>query len=544
MRPATKDSSVESFSVPPDLASRGLTGDVVAARLLDKLSTLQSDTVSSRAPSSYANNWGNDIKLQIPDTGVSIGEFNRSLHVWLGNQTRITGEIFRTPSGLAVTARTGTNPGPTFTGNDAELDALIQKAAESVYRATQPYRYAVYLNNAGRVKESEQAYLALIANGSITDRAWALIGLENIYANRPDFRRAIATLDRALKIKPDFFMAYTNRAGIEGQFQHDEAALAAQARAAAITRGQRDPDMSDIAWKLGALQSEATLAADLGDFQAQLDFDGRIKTLPEFNNTVENARQNDIITHAFLHDYAASEGAYESQPRATSDLSMLQRDGTHSFAHVLLGKPDLVLEKQKQFNAMLAKLGPLGLVITERQFWPIAAYAMALKGNFKDAHALADRTPADCGQCLRIRAGIDVLERNWSGAEYWYRRAARDAPTPPFVWCDWGHMLLEKGDYAGAIAKLKTAHDKGLHYADPLEYWGEALMKQGRADLALAKFEEADKYAPNWGRLHLKWGEALTWVGQKDEAKKQFAAAAALDLTTPEKSELVRVTRG
>jgi Flp pilus assembly protein TadD len=71
--------------------------------------------------------------------------------------------------------------------------------------------------------------------------------------------------------------------------------------------------------------------------------------------------------------------------------------------------------------------------------------------------------------------------------------------------------------------------------------WGEALMRKNRSDLALAKFEEAAKYAPNWGRLHLKWGEALLWSGDKDGAKKQFAAAATLDMTPSEKSELARV---
>src|ERR1700743_1198558 len=35
---------VQSFSVPPDLAGRGMTGDVVAAKLLDKLSALQNAT--------------------------------------------------------------------------------------------------------------------------------------------------------------------------------------------------------------------------------------------------------------------------------------------------------------------------------------------------------------------------------------------------------------------------------------------------------------------------------------------------------------------
>jgi tetratricopeptide (TPR) repeat protein len=101
-------------------------------------------------------------------------------------------------------------------------------------------------------------------------------------------------------------------------------------------------------------------------------------------------------------------------------------------------------------------------------------------------------------------------------------------------------MLLAKGDLDGAIAKFASAHEKGPHFADPLEMWGEALVAKNRSHLALAKFEEAAKYAPNWGRLHLKWGEALWWSGKRDDARKQFAVAAGLEMTPPEKAELAR----
>jgi tetratricopeptide (TPR) repeat protein len=520
---------VQPFSVPPDLAGRGLTGEVVAAKLLDKLSNLQSATISNRASSSYANNWGDDIKLQIPDTGVSIGEFNRTLHAWLGHQTRITGEIWRTPTGLAVTARAGNDTSPTFTGTDAELDTLIRKAAESVYRATQPYRYAVYLANVNRTKEAQAAYEALIANGTPQDRAWAYIGLENIYTNLADYPRAVRTLRNALAIRHDFIMSYINWAGLEGQRQHDEVALALQTKLVAIARGPRATDMSEIAWTMAALSGEGTLAADLGDFQGQLDANRKVEALPDFNGQIENARQNDVVTHGFLHDGAGAREAFEILPPNSNALVKLQRDANRSFADLLLGKRETILRAQPEFEDFLAKLGPPGIDAKKRQFWPIMAFALAQDGDFKGAHALVDKTPADCILCLRMRGAIDGLEKNWSGSEYWYARATHDAPTPPLAWCDWGHMLLVKGDYAGAIAKLKIAHDKGPRYADPLEYWGEALIGQGRSDLALAKFEEANKYAPNWGRLHLKWGEALTYLNRKNEAAKQFALARSLD---------------
>ncbi len=535
---------IESFSVPPDLAQRGLTGDVVAAKLLDKLSSLQSQTVSSRAPSSYANNWGNDIKLQIPDTGISIGEFNRSLHTWLGHQTRISGEVYRTPAGLSVTARVGSDSSPTFSGGDADLDKLIRQAAESVYRATQPYRYAVYLANAGRTKEAEAAYLALIANGSLKDRAWAHIGIENIYNNRGEYDRALSELRAALALKPDFIMSYVNEAGLEGQFQHDEAALIAQRKAVTIARGPRDPDMSEQAWTTGAIQAESAVASDVGDFKRQLEFDRQLSALPDFNNASGNARQNDIIAFASLHDGAAVEAAIRAFPPPTNDLTFLQRDGVYAFAQILLGHPDGAIANRARFDKAIVTLGGVGTVISQRQFWPPIAFGMALKGDFKGAHALIDRTPTDCGPCLRVRGGIDMLERNWGGANYWFARAVHDAPSVPFAYSDWGRMLVMKGDYDGAIAKLKLANDRAPNYADPLEYWGEALLAKHQINDALAKFEEANGYAPNWGRLHLKWGEAKFAGGDKAGAAREFAAAARLDLMPDENSELAKMHHG
>ena len=172
---------------------------------------------------------------------------------------------------------------------------------------------------------------------------------------------------------------------------------------------------------------------------------------------------------------------------------------------------------------------------------PLLAVAQARLGQFAQAHATIDKTPRDCVPCETARGDIDALEKNGSGAALWFAHAIRDAPSLPFADRDWGEMLLRKGDLDGAIGKFESAHRKGPHFADPLEMWGEALIAKNRSDIALAKFEEAAKYAPNWGRLHLKWGEALLWSGDETGAQSQFAAAAHLDLTAAEKSQLAHM---
>ena len=65
---------IEPFSVPPDLAARGLTGEVVAAKLLDQLPRCRRRPLRRAPPKSYTNTGADGIKLDIPETGVSLGE--------------------------------------------------------------------------------------------------------------------------------------------------------------------------------------------------------------------------------------------------------------------------------------------------------------------------------------------------------------------------------------------------------------------------------------------------------------------------------------
>jgi hypothetical protein len=70
----------EEFSVPPEFADKGMTGRVVASDVLDQIGDIQSAASSGRAMTTFKNNWGEDIKVDIPQTGVSIGELSRILH--------------------------------------------------------------------------------------------------------------------------------------------------------------------------------------------------------------------------------------------------------------------------------------------------------------------------------------------------------------------------------------------------------------------------------------------------------------------------------
>jgi tetratricopeptide (TPR) repeat protein len=527
---------IEAFSVPPDLAARGLTGEVVASQLLANLSAFQSISISTRDASSFTHNWDNDIKVEIPETGVSVGEFNRFLHEWLGHQTHITGAVYRTGSGIAVTARVGSDIAPTVAGGEADLDQLLRKTSEAIYRAAQPYRYAQYVFNAGRFDEGEAAQKMLVANGSPQDRFWAYNGLVTMYASRFDLGKSEMAARAAIGLRPNSAHSFFNLGRAELLGQHDEAALAASQTA---LRLRRDPDVSAATWATTRPLLECVAAELQGDYSSAAKNCGQAETLPDVAGTHRQAWGLQLSAFRGLHDWAALRSAYAEMPPTEDPRELAAREDYEALNEFALGHGQALMDRRADVERLPMRLS-YGFFFNRRTARPGIAYALALSGDFSGAHAEIDKTPADCSVCLRTHGRIDALERNWDGADYWFARAARDAPSTPFPFTDWGRMLLDKGDTDGAIAKFATAQQKGPHFADPLEGWGEALMAKNQSHLALVKFAQSEKYAPNWGRLHLKWGEALVYAGRREDAAKQFARAVQLDLTQAEKAELAR----
>ena len=269
---------IESFSVPPDYAARGLTGQVVAGELLGNLSLFQAQSNSVRAGSSYTNNWGDDIKVEIPETGISVDEFNRLLHEWLGHETHIAGAVYRTTTGIAVTARVGSDTVPTIIGSDADLDRILRKMAEEIYSSTQPYRFAQYIFGAHGFAEAEKAQKALIANGTPQDRFWAYNGLITMYASQLDFEQSAEAARNAIAMRPDSAMPYFNLARSELVAQHDEGALAASEAASAH---KRDPDVSEQAWAAARPWVECLTARLHGDFRGAIELCRQAELLPD-----------------------------------------------------------------------------------------------------------------------------------------------------------------------------------------------------------------------------------------------------------------------
>ena len=115
---------VDAFSAPPDMAARGLGGEVLASKLLDDLTVLQSQTRSASSKRGLKDAWSGDIKVEVPQTGVSIGDLMRALRAWLGHETHVGGDLEETSNGVNLTVRGDGILPKSFAGTADELPKL------------------------------------------------------------------------------------------------------------------------------------------------------------------------------------------------------------------------------------------------------------------------------------------------------------------------------------------------------------------------------------------------------------------------------------
>jgi tetratricopeptide (TPR) repeat protein len=522
---------VEPFSVPPAMAERGLTGEVVAARVIDRLSALQSQTNTGRPGRSYSNAWGEQaIKLEIPEAGVSLAELNSWLRETFGHETALTGEVVRTDTGVTLTARAGEDGAVSVSGPEADMDALTVRLAEAIYRVTQPYRYAIYLmRHENRPADAAPIFQELALHGGPQERRWSY----GMWADATE----LATGDHELGL----------RLYQEAQAADPDAAQPILPATKDLIRFGRSEEALQVRRMFLQKFSNKVLAQSYIDEAIGAYGDARPvavevvrKGLPGFALGVLLTPL--IETQIGLHEITAARAnlarypsGIETDPVDTGRITMRIGVEANDWQGVLAHEKDA---------AAYLKHNPRGRHDVLVNFVAFMALARAQLGDFAAAERSIAPMPGDCYPCLIIRAQIAELAGQRARADFWFDRATAAGPSLPFAFEAQGRALLGRGQPDAAIARFTIANQKSPHFADPLEGWGEALMAKNRSDLALAKFADADTYAPNWGRLHLKWGEALAYAGKPADAKQQFARAAGLDLTQAEKSELAGMSHG
>jgi tetratricopeptide (TPR) repeat protein len=466
---------------------------------------MQANSESTRAASSYANNWGEELKIDIPQTGASVDQIWKLLRGWLGKETRISGEVISSKDALSLTARVGASPGQRFTDPKANLDALIVQAAELIYRETQPYRYAVYAGREPDRREERHALLKrLTADHSELERKWAYNGLAVDYREAGDFAMSSAMARKALSIDPKMIPALGNLSTIHFLLGRHQQAVDVQEQQYALPAGKGyDPLVVEMNNCL-TRNRLATIRRSIADALSSL------RCYEQRGGLLGSSSLNTQANLAWLrHDLAKGMAIrFPVAPGVSAEEAEYSTAASALNATIQDGSSQLVEAALRSHNAALRKVldpkhpnSSYTIALAPTQIWPAQAEAMLRIGRIADAAAIIGRTPTACYPCLRVRGLVSLAEGDRTAAQRWFNEAIRQGPRLAPAYVDIGRLLLAAGKTVSAEARLSEAGRLAPNWPDAQKYWGDALAAQGRRDEAGAKYDAALKLAPKWEEL-------------------------------------------
>ena len=483
---------VEPFDAPPRLGARGVSGKVVAGGVLDELRRLQDATRADASKRDLSNAWTGEIKLAVPEAGISLGEISRVLKARFGHDLHIDGDVIQTEAeGLALTVRGDGVPPKTFTGSADDLAKLTVGAAEYVYSQSEPVLWAYYLSSRGRNEEAIAFSRSSLAGAEKADRPYLLNTWANAVANTGHLQQALSLYRAALKLKPDYWVGHNNVINTLWALGNEEEALRAGEDMRRIAGGRpgRAPEtyyqnVDVLVWNLGpwhdALEADAETTGGVGSNVAAVaaisiaDVEVRLHDLEAAQITLQTARAdaseaNSAVATHFVRGRLAAEAG--DTAKAAEEMEAFGKGYVEPI--IIINYPGY-------------------------SCWIAAAEEAAGHPDRADAVLESAGSYVDC---YRFRGDILDHRADWLGAQKAYAAAVALAPDLPAGYYSWGLALARHRDITGAVAKLRDAHQKGPHWADPLKAWGDVLVQQGRSKEALVKYDEALKYAPNWVAL-------------------------------------------
>lgn len=484
---------VEPFHTPVELAARGINGAVVARGVFDELVRLQHATGGMAARRGVQSAWANGVQLARPVAHLSVDALMATLRGRYGRDLRIGGDLVPTGAGeVLLRVRAQGMGSHDFPGPATQLASLYKRAAEFVFGRSQPGLWVSQLTAEGRYAEALQYARTTFPTAEAADKPYLLnawgVALEPTGGSP---REALALYRQALKLKPDYWSAWTNVQSACINLGDEEGAWQAGTQMLNIAGGRpgRAPEQDYQSWDLLTWNLQALLNGRIADAEAYGGVGSMINSV--------GTSLADI--HARLHDLEGAERALQSsKDHPNAPVVTPMADFVRARLAIEAGDTARAVSEMEGSAAASGNLA-IGSDVASNSCWIAPAQEAAGHPEKADAILASAGSFVDC-----YRFHADILDRrgDWPAAQKAYAAAVRLAPDLPAAYYSWGLALARHADLDGAAEKLKQAHARGPHWADPLKAWGDVLVKKGQLKEASAKYREALKYAPNWSELN------------------------------------------
>jgi tetratricopeptide (TPR) repeat protein len=506
---------VQAFETPPSLASRGINGKVVASSLQDALSHIQEATRTTARQRDISNEWTADINVEVPQTGVSIGEIDRLLRQRIGRNTYVGGDLVQSRSGaLALTVRAASIPARTFTGPPDKLEDLARQAAEYIYGRSEPRLFASYLNQNDRYQDTV----------TFLDEAYSDVPDEQRPALANSWGNALSSLGKnpealekyrlAVQLDPYRWTTWSNIVGVGMQTYGEGFAYAE-----AVKMRQRIAEAPSNKKPAAGDQVNANLLfQEWTDMTREQLIDAAASgggTATTTNNTQiansEAQRYDWVSANRFLS--AADNSDPTKEPTGWFNAG---------FRALEAGRPADAVPYFKKLDAAMRETNDVAFAFQDGPCWLGLAYG--LNGQLAEADAVFRRA-GRWVSCYAFQGDVLEAQGKRAEADAAYARAVALVRGLPFAYQRWGLALMRRGDLRGATTKFSQARQRGPRWADPYEGLGEIYLRLQRWSDADREFSTASGFAPHWPRMNRVWAVALSRLGKTKDAQEKLKLA-------------------
>lgn len=486
---------VEAFDTPAALVERGLTPQVVAGMMQDAIGVIQAANVEAARNRNIDNAWTNDIKVQVPSVGISIGDIDRLLRARLGHETHIGGSVVRNVDGTVSLAVRATGVPPrTFTGPEATLPQLTSQAADYVYGSFEPALFAQYLLRHRTAAETIAFAAEALPRVPVDQRAAVASRWATALSIQNKIPAAMRKYREAISFDPYNWLAWGNLVG-------DTYATAGEEQG--VLLGHRL--MRQIAEAPADRRPAGYEALTLQNYQPLVqDWTGLLRN-GEISRSAAGGR-NTLVNADTLATDAVSE-AYRHDAGTAFKLLAIAQPGESRAAAALLVKGWLLLSQGdaaaalaplERFNAMWAASDDLRYSYEGQPCYLGLAYGLV--GRRAEAQAIFDRI-GRWAACYTAAADVAAARDGAAAADRAYARAVALAPSMPLAYQHWGLALVARGAPARAEAMFRKANQTGPAWADPLKSLGDVAAQRGAWRKALGLYDRALPLAPRWPDL-------------------------------------------
>jgi tetratricopeptide (TPR) repeat protein len=529
---------IEPIGVPKNFADAGITQDVMANRIKDRLEVIENelklplwkDRVGMRADDASRPD------IEVPGTKLGLKfmiEMIRTLLPSIARPKNVGGEIIYESASanhpepspkdqiqrkVSLTIRIKSEPDASrtvvfsFSRLASDIDGLASDAAEAVLQNANPYPLAVYFYDHGHKDHARTIAESIVSDHSQDRlhqvRAYNLLGL--IRDDEGKFEESTSNYEAAKTLLPKFAPTYSNWARLFIHQQNYPKAITMYQKATEL-----DPKLARAYYNWGVvLLNQGALDEAINKFQTAIHFDpklvqayinlARAQLLRERYNdagetcqrAVKEVEPDQNLAAVYINWGNALAKLNQPSAASTKFENAIEIDPKSWVAYIRLG--DSLDEMHKPDEAIIK-------------------YRKAVELNPKSIDAYMNWGTTVDHQCKYTEAVAK------------YEKVIELDPQNALAYNNLGQVLDHQNKHDAEIEKYERAVKINPNYTEAVSNWGDALRKLHRYNEAIVKYKEAIKIKSDYINAYIGWGTTLSHQLKYDEAIATFEEAIKLN---------------